>query len=333
MSTSSALSALRLVVHSTIDAFDFGVENSVRAQADIPNNENWDRYRLLLHAFCDFDASPLQPVAPVTNYDPTTVAYNFLVTTFLAQDVDLFQVYLELNDFLVTAVAPTRNSILKDAVKVRDAYVCRLSGILDAEQVFSPETTQAKSFPYHQALFQEEGSYDTGKLDVVHAVPWNPGQEFMHVLERMVGFPLPQPDTAENMVTLYHLLRLDFDAFRIYFDADWKLHRRQNPRSARPRHCKRMQIPRFGLQLDQLDDLNLCREVYDNGTTALPSVLWFQLHKLIGDIYYASGRAEEIEMELERAKDAGEHVVCDEELFITKAKYNSVLGSMLSAEV
>jgi len=42
----------------------------------------------------------------------------------------------------------------------------------------------------------------------------------MHILERMIGFPLPQPDCPENMVTLYHLLRMDFDAFRIYFDAD-----------------------------------------------------------------------------------------------------------------
>jgi len=65
-----------------------------------------------------------------------------------------------------------------------------------------------------------------------------------------------------------------------------------------------------------MDELRLCREVYDNRTTALPSALWFQLHKLIGDVFYASGRAEEIEMELERAKDTEGDVVCDENLVL-----------------
>jgi len=104
MSSSSVLSALRLFVHAIIDAFDFGAADSVPPQLDANPNENWNKYRLLLHAFCDFDPSSLQPMAPVPDYDPTSVAYKFLVTTFLAQDCDLFQVYLELNAFLVTGV-------------------------------------------------------------------------------------------------------------------------------------------------------------------------------------------------------------------------------------
>ncbi|KAJ7508642.1 hypothetical protein B0H11DRAFT_1966029 [Mycena galericulata] len=338
VASASSLSALRLVVHDMIDKFDFGSSSNMispvqgLAQNDAaPNLSILPRYRRLLHAFADYSPAVLQPLVP--GYNPIQVAYDFLVVTFIAQYNNFFRVYLELNSFLVTAhsatkistptplvplpnnnAAPSRNAALKTAVQVRDAYVCRLTGYMHGnfEAAF---TAQARALPYQQAAFQQTSRYEMDILQVVHAVPWNPGQVFHGVLRRLVGFYLPAPETAENMVVLATAIHSDFTSFRVYFDSNWHLHFRTSS-TAYPRYCHRVLVPRYQNQrlddLERLGAISLCQDVYDGNRTPLPSLLWFQLHRLIGDVFYASGRAQEIQDEVERAKETGAHILSQE---------------------
>ncbi|KAJ7122779.1 hypothetical protein C8R44DRAFT_981050 [Mycena epipterygia] len=340
VASASSLSALRLVVHNLIDKFDFASSPTISkispvqglAQNNaVPIPTAARTYRRLLHAFADYSPALLEPIIP--GYNSIQAAYDFIVATFIAHYDNLFRVYLELDSFLVTAhsvtkistptpliplppnnAVPSCNTTLKTAVQVRDAYVCRLTGYMHTNFT-APFTFQARALPYQQALFQQTNRYEMDSLEVVHAIPLNPGQVFHAVLRRLVGFHLPAPNTAENMTILVHAVHSDFTNFRIYFDEQWKLHFRTSS-TGYPRHCHRTLVPRH--QNRRLDDLekvgaiSLCRDVYDDNRTPLPSQLWFQLHRLIGDIFYASGRAQEIQDELDEAKETGAHILSQE---------------------
>ncbi|KAJ7468489.1 hypothetical protein FB451DRAFT_374422 [Mycena latifolia] len=338
--TLATVSVLRLVVHFMIDDFDFeaaafaAVVSTGQGLAQppaFPDLEEFPKYRQLLHAFCDWDPSALGQTIQTADpdYDPAAVAYTFLVTTFVADHTELFRVYLELKAFLVTALSTTkistptpkfpvpatgtstRSTNLKKAVQVRDAYVCRVSGYMH-QNYESPTTAQARALPYQQEMFRDTQSYAMSELQVVHGIPRNPGNSFHNVIERMIGFPLPSPDTPENMVTLASAIHVDFGNFRLFFDHNWKLHSRSTPATARPRICSLIALPRYRYQFFiQVNDVDMCLDVYDNGKTPMPSTFWFQLHKLIGDVFYASGSAKEIEEDMERAQDTGAHALSD----------------------
>jgi hypothetical protein len=67
-------------------------------------------------------------------------------------------------------------------------------------------------------------------------------------------------------------------------------------------------------------DLNLNRDVLDDGTTELPSQFWFTLHKLLGDVYFASGRADDIELQVARAREAGLELLSDDNFLLFHLK-------------
>ncbi|KAJ6534619.1 hypothetical protein DFH09DRAFT_1091948 [Mycena vulgaris] len=212
VASASSLSALRLVVHNLIDKFDFASSSTISMISPVPglaqNNTvpiptAAPTYCMLLHAFADYSPALLEPIIP--GYNSIQVAHDFIVATFLVNYDNLFRVYLELNSFLVTDV------------QVRDAYVCRLTGYIHTSFT-APFTAQARALPYQQAAFQQTNRYEMDELEVVHAIPWNPGQVFHTVLRRLVGFHLPAPDTAEKMAVLVHAVHSDFTNFRIYFD-------------------------------------------------------------------------------------------------------------------
>ncbi|KAJ7459444.1 hypothetical protein B0H11DRAFT_2286378, partial [Mycena galericulata] len=331
IASASSLSALRLVVHKLIDKFDFASSPTItpvqglahwQNNAVVPTPTAVPTYRKLLHAFSDYSPTLLEPIIP--GYDSIQVAYDFIVATFIARHDDLFRVYLELNSFLVTAhsftkistptppvplpannAAASRNIALKTAVQVRDAYVCRLTGYMHGDFT-APFTAQARSFSYQQEAFQQTNRYEMDELRVVHAVPLNPGHAFNALLRRLVGFHLPAQNTTENMVVLARSIHSDFTSFRVYFDEQWRLHFRTSSEGF-PRYCHRTLVPRYqNRRLDDLEKLkaiSLCRDVYDDNRTPLPSQLWFQLNRLIGDLFYASGRAKGIQDELDRANE------------------------------
>ncbi|KAJ7487857.1 hypothetical protein FB451DRAFT_1553455 [Mycena latifolia] len=239
VASASSLYALRLVVHNLVDKFDFvssptiSPTQGVAQNNEVPIPTAAPTYRRLLHAFADYSPALLEPIIP--GYNSIQVAYDFIVATFIAHYDNLFRVYLELNSFLtahsVTKIstptplvplppnnaAHSRNTALKTAVQVRDAYVCRLTGYMHANFT-APFTAQARALPHQRAAFQQTNRYEMDELEVVHAIPWNPGQVFHAVLRRLVGFQLPASDTAENMAVLVHAIHSDFTNFRIYFD-------------------------------------------------------------------------------------------------------------------
>lgn len=113
----SSLSQLRAAIHQDIDAFDFAAANPTAIFSTVngskpstvpgPKSNLFPQYRQLLHAFCDFDISPLQNTASgfvPPNYNAVTAMMNYLDQTFVQRRHELFQVYMELDAFLLTGV-------------------------------------------------------------------------------------------------------------------------------------------------------------------------------------------------------------------------------------
>ncbi|KAJ7454845.1 hypothetical protein FB451DRAFT_1373475 [Mycena latifolia] len=209
-------------------------------------------------------------------------------------------------------------------VRKRDGRMCKLTGIIDATKLDDKETEAARSLPFHQEYFELNNEYQSGGLEVTHAIPWNPGNDppyqFSLVLKSFTGLTV---DVSENMVLLDSSVHKDFGAFKIFFDAYWNAHARTGP--ARPTHCNTFDVPRRNYKkLSRVigRNLDLSMERYDNNerkTADPPSPFWFQLHRLLGDIYHASGQAESIENLLDKADEAGPHELCTDNLVTVDA--------------
>ncbi|KAJ7927544.1 hypothetical protein B0H13DRAFT_1037079 [Mycena leptocephala] len=206
---------------------------------------------------------------------------NYLDQTFVQRRHELFQVYVELDAFLLTAYSATKkspptpqilpfidskhNPTLRGAVVRRDGYMCRLTGLMDDSlKPGSPELAYGRALPYHAAFFQDQGVYMYASLEVVHAIPWNPGKDFRSIIQRMIGFVLPPADTAGNMVLLCAQFHKDFGGFRCFFDKDWNLCQRTGCIIS----SNGIIIPRCQYQpMYLVKDLNLNRDVMDDGAT------------------------------------------------------------------
>jgi hypothetical protein len=71
----------------------------------------------------------------------------------------------------------------------------------------SPELAYGRALPYHAAFFQDQGVYMYASLEIVHAIPWNPGndvcdQYHLAVVMLLTMFAVPQHHSENDKVRL-----------------------------------------------------------------------------------------------------------------------------------
>ncbi|KAJ7581336.1 hypothetical protein C8J56DRAFT_262670 [Mycena floridula] len=313
--------SLSILIHLAIciiHAYDYEAEDAIQlfypvqgtpARLKAADTSSATAVKQYLSAFVLVSREPLHESIA----EAQAVQRGFIIRDILNKRSSLFRQHLKLKEIIEDTRSSTKkrsptpatnsaeirspDSSVGTNVRRRDRNICKISGTLE----LSESGTRAKPRPdsiLQAADIQEFGLVGDVEmsLEVVHGIPWNPRPGFSAMIQSVFGVSVDNSECPENAILLAQHLHSVFARFLISFQ--WSKEKGNLVMAIRPEKRE------LALRSLRACYSNVTGEPFHSleGRCLLPSRpechvaepnrTWFDLHRVIGDVFWMTGGAE-----------------------------------------